>query len=176
MVVEVGGDGRAAEALAFGPGGGEAGDDAFADDVFFEFGDGADDLEDELTGRGRGVEVVVVRDEVDPQGPELVQGVDEILERTAQAVELPDQESRELFLAGGREHGLKGRALGVPAGRRLVDELFADGPAGAGDVGAELTELHIDLLFVRGHPGVDGDGFWDCGHKIGRGKNPLENG
>jgi len=47
----------------------------------------------------------------------------------------------------------------VGAGGVLVDELLVDGPAGAGDVLAELAELHIDLLFVRGHPGVDGDGF-----------------
>ena len=80
MVVDVGGDGRAAEAFAFLAGGGQAGDDAFADDVFFKFGDGADDLEDELAGRGRGVEVVVVRDEVDPERAELVQGVDEVLQ------------------------------------------------------------------------------------------------
>jgi len=79
----------------------------------------------------------------------------------------------EAFLAGSREHGLEGRALGVAAGRRLVDELLEDGPAGAGDV---LAELHIDLLFIRGHPGVDGDGFWGRGHRLGRGKNPLENG
>ena len=71
---------------------------------------------------------------------------------------------------------MEGWALGVAAGRRLVDEFLADGPAGADDILPELTELHIDLLFVRGHPGVDGDGFWGCGHKIGRGKNPLENG
>jgi len=155
-------------------GGGQAGDDAFADDVFLELGDGADDLEDELAGRGRGVEAVVVRDEVDPEGPELVQGDDQILERTAEAVEFPDQEDLELYLAGGREHGLEGRAFGVAAGRVLVDELFEDGPAGAGDVLPELVELHIDLLFVRGHPGIDGDGFrWRAHKKVE--EPPLEN-
>jgi len=64
----------------------------------------------------------------------------------------------------------------VGAGGVLVDELLVDGPAGAGDVLAELAELHIDLLFVRGHPGVDGDGLVGRGHRLGRGKNPLKNG
>jgi len=98
-------------------------------------------------------------------GPELVQGVDEILERTREAVEFPDEEDVELFLAGGGEHGLEGRALGLAADRHLVDELLEDGPAGAGDVVAKLAELHIDFLFVRGHPGVDGDGLVGRGHR-----------
>ena len=56
-----------------------AGLDPLHDDVPFELGHGGDDLEDEFA-RGRGsVEVVLVGYEVDPQGVELVEGVDQPL-------------------------------------------------------------------------------------------------
>ena len=58
---------------------GHTGLDALGDDVPFELGHGGDDLEDELAGGGGGVEVVLVGYEIDPQGVELMEGVDQPL-------------------------------------------------------------------------------------------------
>ena len=82
-------------ALAFGIG--HPGPDSLGDDVALELGHGGDDLEDEFA-RGRGsVEVVIVGYEVDPQGVELVEGGDQVLEGPREPVELPYGQDMGLY-------------------------------------------------------------------------------
>ena len=52
--------------------------------------DGAEDVEHELASRGRGVEVLLEADKVDAKCVELVHGLEQLLERTAEAVEVGD--------------------------------------------------------------------------------------
>ena len=112
---------------------GHAGFDPLHDDVSFELGHGGDDLEDEFA-RGRGsVEVVLVGYEVDPQGVELVESVDQVLERSREAIEFPDGQDLELSSLSGNHHFIERRPFGVFAAEALVDVDLVELPAGSAD-------------------------------------------
>ena len=58
-----------------------------------EVRDGAEDVEHELASRGRGVEVLLEADKVDAKCVELVHGLEQLLERTAEATEAGDTQA-----------------------------------------------------------------------------------
>ena len=100
---------------AAGPGGGQPGAGAFADEVAFELGQGGEDVEDELAARGGGVDRLLEAAEPDPAVGQAGDGVDQVPQGAAEPVQLPDHE-------------------GV-AGAQLVQELLEGGPVGAGAAG-----------------------------------------
>ena len=104
-----------AAVAAPGPGGGQPGAGAFADEVAFELGQGGEDVEDELAAGGGGVDRLLEATEPDPAVGEAGDGVDQVAQRPAQPVQLPDDQ-------------------GV-AGAQLVQELLEDRPVGAGAAG-----------------------------------------
>jgi len=141
--------------LSFPLGVGHAGLDSLYDDVSLELGHSGDNLEDELArGRG-GVEVVLVGYEVDAQGVELVEGVDQVFEGPREPVELPDGQDFELSSLCGDHHFIEGRPIGVFAAEALVDINLVELPAGSADELLELLELQVYLLPAGGDACVD---------------------
>jgi hypothetical protein len=116
-----GGQGRFAPSPAApGSRGGEARLGALADQVALEFGQRCEDVEDQLAARRRGVDMLLQAFEADAARVERVHGFDQVLERAAEPVELPDDE---------------GVALAQIVQRRL--QAGAAGLRAAGDVGID---------------------------------------
>ena len=106
---------RPATVAAAGPGGGQPGAGAFADEVTFELGQGREDVEDELAAGGGGVDRLLEAAEPDAAVGQAGDGVDQVAQRPAEPVEFPDDQ-------------------GV-AGAQLVQDLLEGGPVGAGAAG-----------------------------------------
>ena len=92
-----------------GPGGGQPGAGPFADEVAFDLGQGREDVEQELAAWGGGVDRLLPAPEPDPTFGEAGDGVDEMTEGAAEAVEFPDGQGvagaqlvEELLEGGGR--------------------------------------------------------------------------
>jgi hypothetical protein len=99
---------------AAGPGGGQSRGGAFADEVAFELGQGREDMEHELAAGGGGVDGLLEAAEPDPAVGQAGDGVDQVAEGAAEAVQFPDDEG----VAGAEliQELLEYRAVG--AGRR----------------------------------------------------------
>ena len=100
---------------ATGPSRGQPGGGAFADEVAFELGQGREDGEDELAARGGGVDRLLKAAEPDPALGQAGDGVDQVPQGAAEAVEFPDDQ-------------------GI-AGPELVQELLKDGAVATGAAG-----------------------------------------
>jgi hypothetical protein len=101
-----------------GPGGSQTGVGAFADEVAFELGQGGEHVEDELATGGGGVDRLLQASEPDPAVGQASDGVDQVPQRPAKAVEFPDDQ-------------------GV-AGAQLVEELLEDRAVGAGPLAVSV--------------------------------------
>jgi hypothetical protein len=130
---------------AAGPGGGEPGAGAFADEAGFELGQGGEDVEDELAAGSGGVDRLLQAPEPDATVGQSGDGVDQMPEGAAEAVELSDDQ-------------------GV-ARPELVEELFEGGAVGAGAVGGlgndpvaagalEGVDLELGVLVGGGDAGI----------------------
>ena len=97
-----------------GPGGGQPGGRAFADEVAFELGQGREDMEDELAAGGGGVDRLLEAAEPDPAVGEAGDGVDQVPEGAAEAVEFPDDQG----VAGAELVQELGRGWAGRGGRR----------------------------------------------------------
>ena len=92
---------------------GEAGHGSLANDVPFEFGQRAKQVEDELTARARGVDVLGQGTEADTLIAESADGGDQVGKRAAEPVELPDD--KHIAFARDRQRlGKSGRSALAP--------------------------------------------------------------
>jgi hypothetical protein len=118
---------------------------AFADEVAFELGEGGEDVEDEFAAGGGGVDRLLEAAEPDAAVGEAGDGVDQVPQGAAEAVEFPDDQ-------------------GV-ARRRLVQDLLEDGAVAAGAIGGlgehpaaasrrEGVDLALGLLVAGGDAGT----------------------
>jgi len=133
-----------AAGTAAGPGGGESVSGAFGHEGVFELGDRAEDLEEHPTYRGGGVDALVEDDQVNAAGVQVVGQVDEVFQRSAEPVELGDDELVAAAASDGQCSFKFGPAGQFPGG--VVDEdLFA---AGRG----ERIVLRFGVLIAGGRP------------------------
>ena len=127
------------------PGSSQPGGGAFADEVAFELGQGGKDMEDELAAGGGGVDRLLQAAESDAAVGQAGDGVDQVAEGAAEAVQFPDDQ-------------------GV-AGPQLVQELLEGGSVGAGAAGGlgehpvaagalEGVDLEVGLLVGGGDAGI----------------------
>ena len=80
-----------------------------------------------------------------PRCAEVLDGLDQLLERAGQPVELPDHQ--RVALAHVAEGGLEGWPLALRAGGLLLEDLLAAGRL-------QRIELQGEILLLRGHPSV----------------------
>jgi hypothetical protein len=134
-----------ATGAAAGPSRGQPGAGAFADEVAFELGQGGEDMEDELAAGGGGVDGLLEAAQSDAAVGQAGDGVDQVAEGAAEAVEFPDDQ-------------------GV-AGAQLVQELLEDRAVGAGAAGGlgehpiatgrgQSVDLEVGLLVGGGDAGI----------------------
>jgi hypothetical protein len=72
------------------PGGGEAGEGSLPDQLSFELGQGAEDVEHQATPARGGVDAFLERPKPYSSGLELGNHLDEVGERSAEAIQTPD--------------------------------------------------------------------------------------
>jgi hypothetical protein len=85
-------------ALALGPR--QPGTNALLDDRALELGKDAHHLKHRLAGRGRGVEALLMQEQIDPQGVQFGEKADQVLEAAAQSIDRPSHHHVELPLGG----------------------------------------------------------------------------
>ena len=124
------------------PAGREPGQGAFADQLPLELGQRREDTEHEAAGRRGGVDLRAVPGE-HPQahaaGRQVLHGVDQVGEGTAQAVELPDNEH---VARPERAHAaVESRAVVADAGRDVVVDV-----AGVDARGPQRVALQVQRL------------------------------
>ena len=118
----------ASAVAAAGAGGGEACEGAFRDEFAFEFCEGGEDSENELSGGGGGVDGRALAGEhLEPDAAfgEVVDDVDEVAEVPAEPVEFPYDQG--VFVAEGFEAGGQlGPVVLVSGGPIFVEGVRAD--------------------------------------------------
>ena len=77
---------------ATGPGRGQPGAGAFADQVAFELGQSGKDVEDELATRGGGVDRLLQTPEPDAPLGQAGDGIDQMAQGAAEPVQFPDDQ------------------------------------------------------------------------------------
>jgi hypothetical protein len=136
---------RSAAAAATGPGRGQPGAGALADQVAFELGQGGEHVEHQLAAGGGGVDRLLQAPEPNPSLGQAGDGVDQVAQRPAQPVQLPHHQ-------------------GV-AGAQLVQDVVEGGPVGPGAAGGfgehpvaagalEGVDLEVRLLVGGGDAGI----------------------
>jgi hypothetical protein len=108
--------------------------------------DGADDLKEQASNRGRGVDPLVEHDQVDPAGLKEFGELDQMLERAAETVELGDAE----LVAGA--FGDQQRLVQLWASSELAAGVFDEDPLASASV--EGVVLSFGMLIARRHPPV----------------------
>ena len=142
----VGVEGRGpAEALAAGPGGGQAVAGALDEELAQELREGGEDVEDQATAGGGGVEALVQGPEPDPARAELADEGHELGQRAGEPVE-PDHDQG----VPGDQRGQTGVEL--RAGRPALARGRVDEHAGAAGV-PEGVALLIGVAGLAGAPG-----------------------
>src|SRR2546422_1078536 len=77
---------------ATGPSGDQPGLRPFADDIPFEFGQGGEDVEDQLAAAGGGVDLLGQAFEADPPPLQPGDGLYKVWQRSPETIELPHDE------------------------------------------------------------------------------------
>jgi hypothetical protein len=128
-----------------GPGGGQPGGGPFADQVAFELGQGREHMEDQLAARGGGVDRLMEAVEPDAALGQSGDGVDQVAQGAAQAVEFPDDRG----IAGAQlvQDLVEGGAVGAGAAGRLGEHPIAAG-------GLQRVDLELWLLIGGGDAGI----------------------
>jgi hypothetical protein len=142
----VGGHDRGAATVpAAGPGGGQSCGGAFADEIAFEFSQGCEHVEDELAAGRGGVDRLLKAAEPNVALSQASNGVDQMPQGAAEAVEFPDDES----VAGSQlvQDLLEGGAVGAGAAGRLGEH-----PIAAGTL--QGVDLELGLLVGGGDAGI----------------------
>ena len=123
-----------------GPSGIAPGTGALANDRALELGHGAEDVEGQPAAGGGGVDRLGQRTEADAAALEVLDGLDQLLERTGEPVELPDDQD-VAFAADEVEGGLQFGPVALSAGGFLDEDAFAAGLV-------ESIELEPVVLFL----------------------------
>ena len=127
-------------------GGGHPSSCSFSDQLSLEFSHGGDDMKGEPPSWRRGVDPIMVAQEVDPSGSKLIEGHHEVTNRAGKPIEPPTQDDVMLALVAGRHEAIK---LGTPifgAADPLIDVLGGEDPTSLADQITKGIELEIHPL------------------------------
>ena len=128
---------------ATGPGRLQAGQGALADHPTLELGERGEEVEHQLAAGGGGVDRLGERAQAEAAHPEILDGLDQLLQGTGEAIQLPDHQ--RVALAHVRQGRLEGGSLALGAGRLLLADLLAAG-------GPQRVELQGQILLLGSRP------------------------
>src|SRR5262245_56315473 len=130
---------------------GEPGEHALADHGALEFGENAHHLEHRLPGRRRGVDTLLMQEEVDALGVKFLQEAEEVHERPAEPIDRPGRNHVDLAPGDRLHDGLKAGALIAALGTRdtRILENARYGPSVALGDGFQLAPLVLRRLTAR---------------------------
>ena len=121
----------------------------------FELGHGSDDREHRPAHRAVGIDLILHADEADAEVFELLERGQQMGGAARETIELPDQGTLELPVAGGLHQGIEARTTLLAAGDRDVEIVADDLQAGSFGIAAQPIVLQIGLLIGRGNPKID---------------------
>src|SRR5712692_10773573 len=137
---------------------GHPGAHSLANEVPLELRYSSHDVEEKLSARGGGIDAFGIADEIDPEGAELIEAFDQVLQRTGEAVELPDQDHIEETLAGVLHQHIELGAVALGPAHTNIYILAVLSETLAG-VAPKVLELHLAVLVERADPGVQRSGL-----------------
>jgi hypothetical protein len=138
-----------AEFRSFRPCSGKPSVDAFANDAAFELSEDAEHLEHGFASGGRGVEPLLVKEQINAFIVKALQDSEQVRQRSAQPINRPGRDHIELAGVDGLQHGVEPRAhvpaLGAADAGVLVD--LCDLPTGSSSDRLQFTTLVVGVLF-----------------------------
>jgi hypothetical protein len=138
-------------ALEFGPP--HPGADPLDDEAPLQLGNDPDDDDDRPAQGAAGVDLLAERDELDVEVDQLIQNLEEVLDRPGDPVGSSDQDDVEPAAAGIPQQSIETRPARFRAGdpvRELLDDLIS---ALLGHL-AEIEELGFRMLIEGGDPHI----------------------
>jgi hypothetical protein len=129
--------------------------DSLLDEVGFEFGDGANDGQEEPPHGTISRDVLAARNELDAEGVQLVHDAQEVLGRTSHTIKGGNNQHGEPPLSGVTEHRIQARATSLAARYTYVGVLRCDLKAPLLGENAEVVKLIVNALVWSGNSGVN---------------------
>src|SRR5262245_13893997 len=98
---------------------------ALADEIALELRDRGQDVKEQTSGRGGGVDLLVQHDQVDTECGQLLDEDNQMVRRTRQAIELRHGDDIDLPRSRCLDEPVQGRASLLRAADAVVDELLS---------------------------------------------------
>jgi len=137
----------------------EPGADAIGDQASLELPDGGHHVGNQFARRGRGVHVLLDRDEVHPAAAQVLQGLDELLDGAGRPVEALDDDRIELPPGGGGQETPEADAISPCRRSHIGVGGNNHPPAPVGEV-SDLFELDLEILLIGAHSSVGRNVHW----------------
>src|ERR1700686_928640 len=95
--------------------------DSLSNQVPLKLSDGTDDMKQELSGWGSGVDAFGVADKINPESVELIQAFNEVFKRPCEAVEFPYQDNVKAAFASILHKDIELRTMPLGSADTNVD-------------------------------------------------------
>jgi hypothetical protein len=103
------------------------------------------DVEEKLAGRGGRIDAFGVADEIDPERTEFVKAFYQVLERSSEAIEFPDQDHIEEALASILHQHIELGAVALGSAHTHIN-IFAVLSEALAGVAPQILKLHLTVL------------------------------
>jgi hypothetical protein len=127
---------------------------AFSNQVAFELGNCANDVEQQLAAGCRGVDPLGEAHEIDAQRSEFLQAVYQVLQKSRKTIKFPNQHHVKESLVGSLHQGVELRAPALSSAEPLIDVLVETTETLC-SVSAKISELQLTVLVKRADTGVN---------------------
>ena len=115
----------------------------------FELGHRADNLEHETPGRRTEIEIISETDERHAIRVEIGEGIDEMFQRPAEAINLPTGDDVKAAAVSVGHQAVQCWTGVLRAGHAFIDIFTSDHPSSAGGVLPQVRQLHLRVLPVE---------------------------
>jgi len=140
-------------------------DDAVADQVALEFGDGREHMKEEATTWGGCIDRLVEHDEIHPERLQLTAKCDKVMDAACETIKFGDGHDVDLAAPAGGKQAVQGWTAILRPGNAVVDEL-GHGPAPSCCKGAKSVDLILGRLAGGADPAAAGGGMKGTGSNM----------
>jgi hypothetical protein len=135
---------------------GQAGAHSLCNQISLELRHRADNVKQQLPAWRRRVDSLRKAHEIDAQGPEFFQAIHQVLERSRETVELPNQHHVKYPLPGILQQVIKRRATTLGSADAMVD-VFVGAAEALASVAAQVSQLQVTVLVQGTDASIEGN-------------------